>query len=163
MADCLLPPPPGSCVGLTAAGSTGLSSVSLSVVLCMGKTDSVVLSSHKNIWSIPPFWWYLEGLSQWPHVGLQINSEEVRFLRRSNVATTCLFTRIESLIWSQQGFWQRVSAENVIYEAFVVVNLFCIALGQIMPIAERCGLSRFFISLVPHSNFRQKFSLSISN
>ena len=122
MADCLLPPPPGSCVGLTAAGSTGLSSVSLSVVLCMGKTDSVVLSSHKNIWSIPPFWWYLEGLSQWPHVGLQINSEEVRFLRRSNVATTCLFTRLESLIWSQQGFWQRVSAENVIYEDLVVMG-----------------------------------------
>ena len=32
-----------------------------------------------------------------------------------------LFTRLESLAWSQQGPDSQVSAENIIYETFVVV------------------------------------------
>ena len=35
---------------------------------------------------------------------------------------TCLFTRLESLAWSQQGSDSPVSAENDIYEAFVLMG-----------------------------------------
>ena len=49
----------------------------------------------------------------------------------------CLFTRLESLAWSQQGFWQSILCRKHSYEAFVVMGELIWGFGALL--AQRKG------------------------
>ena len=64
---------------------------------------------RKNITFIEKFFFFVQS----PHF-LRINFVMVYFVIAS-LGATCLFTRLESLAWSQQGFWQLSYRRNCIF------------------------------------------------